>query len=760
MKLLSDIIPNHKHKIISEVTTLHIINTDTKMKKKLIKLMPKALSDDLTIAEVKLLDVAEREKALSYDYRIGDDEIDSLLNADSWDANRIIRAEFLNWVLISEEVSVVLKPRWFEIIGVKITGNIDLSFAHLPFPISLKQCWIVEKMSLKAATLEALSLRGSRTNSILADGITVNKGLQLSNGFHAEGTVRLAFATIYNELTCRNGTFESRDNIAIIADGIKVHGGVFFDIGFEAFGKVSLIGANIDGNIVFDDANINNSNGIALSADGLRTSGEVTLRRLKAFGEIRFAGATIGGNLSFIGASIENKNGIALSAGSLSLKGSLLLRESFIAKGDVDLARANIQGDLNCIKGSIESKTGLALSADGSTIKSAIFLKNFKAKGEVSFNHVEIGGVLDCSSSIFHNPKGRAICAEGLKIEGGVFFNDGFESYGEVRFTGAKIGMGFDCDGAIMVNEKGNSLYAYAITIANSMSMSNGFHSKGEVNLSSANINSDLHCIHATFNNAEGNSFQAERLKVHGVFMWLSNSTGVIDLFNACVGQLFDAEDFWPKKNNLLIDGFEYQSFTGDKTPKSAEKRLKWLRLQPDKPFKPQPYEQLARFLRGLGHEEDAKIVLIAKQNDLRKHGELSVIAKAFYAILNITVGYGLHPMRAISIGLCFILLGAGIFEYGNKIKVIQPSKERIYMDTIYKHTRQAPTTYPKFNSLFYSLDTFVPFVDLHQESYWLPDSSRLNGNWFRYYLWIHIISGWFFSTLAALAFTGLVKKE
>jgi hypothetical protein len=32
---------------------------------------------------------------------------------------------------------------------------------------------------------------------------------------------------------------------------------------------------------------------------------------------------------------------------------------------------------------------------------------------------------------------------------------------------------------------------------------------------------------------------------------------------------------------------------------------------------------------------------------------------------------------------------------------------------------------YPKFHALAYSLDVFVPVVDLHQAAYWLPDANE-----------------------------------
>jgi len=71
---------------------------------------------------------------------------------------------------------------------------------------------------------------------------------------------------------------------------------------------------------------------------------------------------------------------------------------------------------------------------------------------------------------------------------------------------------------------------------------------------------------------------------------------------------------------------------------------------------------------------------------------------------------------------------------------------------------------YPRFNAFVYSLDTFVPILDLHQESAWMPQPMRAEegswAGWARGYLWVHIIFGWIFTTLAVLGFTGLVKKD
>lgn len=49
------------------------------------------------------------------------------------------------------------------------------------------------------------------------------------------------------------------------------------------------------------------------------------------------------------------------------------------------------------------------------------------------------------------------------------------------------------------------------------------------------------------------------------------------------------------------------------------------------------------------------------------------------------------------------------------------PTKELVYISANHDIKCLKEVPYPEFNSFFYSLDTFLPIVDLHQESYWIP---------------------------------------
>ena len=60
----------------------------------------------------------------------------------------------------------------------------------------------------------------------------------------------------------------------------------------------------------------------------------------------------------------------------------------------------------------------------------------------------------------------------------------------------------------------------------------------------------------------------------------------------------------------------------------------------------------------------------------------------------------------------------------------------------------------PLFNPIVYSLDSFVPLIDLHQAKYWLPTGLLL-----RTYHWLHIIAGWALTSLLVVGMTRLVRK-
>jgi hypothetical protein len=67
---------------------------------------------------------------------------------------------------------------------------------------------------------------------------------------------------------------------------------------------------------------------------------------------------------------------------------------------------------------------------------------------------------------------------------------------------------------------------------------------------------------------------------------------------------------------------------------------------------------------------------------------------------------------------------------------------------------------YNAVGSKFTKRNAFVPFIDLKQKGYWIPDASTSYGNWVLLYLWLHIIAGWILTTLWVAGFSGLVRSR
>lgn len=307
---------------------------------------------------------------------------------------------------------------------------------------------------------------------------------------------------------------------------------------------------------------------------------------------------------------------------------------------------------------------------------------------------------------------------------------------------------------------------ADSVTVKGSLRI-NGIRSEGEFRLLGAIIKGQLTCIRAEFNNPKGYAFIAQDMTVERAFFFSPDSIeGVINLENAKVGNFEDdIESQKIKKGTLRLSGFEYGKLEKLGT---ADKRLEWIRLQysSDKEkekknvFHAQPYDQLAKAYKEIGYESDAKDVLIAKHDDMLKYGRLNCLTEIKHRFLGLTTAHGYKPQRAISLLIGLVMLSSFIFSDADNRKSMRPAKERVYMDEKYEKNGELPYDYPKFNSLVYAIDTALPFVDLHQEDYWLPDTNEAGLTRYSYWLWIHIALGWFFSLLGVSAVTGIIKKE
>ena len=147
-------------------------------------------------------------------------------------------------------------------------------------------------------------------------------------------------------------------------------------------------------------------------------------------------------------------------------------------------------------------------------------------------------------------------------------------------------------------------------------------------------------------------------------------------------------------------------------------------------------YGNLEAFFSRQGYREDADRAFIAGKSRERKeylHG-LSWLGSW---LLYLLVGYGRHPSNAGYLCVLFVALGCVLFA-PHKMEPQKPD--------------DAPRVYNRF---WYSLDLFLPFVDLQADDVWKPKTEQ---RLLRHYVRLHVMLGWILIPIVLAALTGLIK--
>jgi hypothetical protein len=400
----------------------------------------------------------------------------------------------------------------------------------------------------------------------------------------------------------------------------------------------------------------------------------------------------------------------------------------FHANGEIDIEGGKVDGDLSFGEGHFRHSkapfndlltgTNVAIDAGEVEVKHAVTMCcGFESDGEVNLNEATIGGDLQFGGGRFVNPNNIAIAASLARIGGSVLL--ALEPFGPFYSDGAVEFLGTHVAGVFLISRG---------TFSGKTSERHGLFATG--------------------------------VEVNGPFVWLKvdlENGATLDLNGASVTGLGDDERSWPQPGKLLIDGFTYKSFG---LVKDAPSRLRWVVLQPE--FHPQPYRQLAKVLRANGDDAGAVSVLIAEQDARYRNSYL--IRRIWAAFLKTTVGYGHEPLLTIIWAAIVVLFGWLMVTVGSRAGVMR----RTWPESI-PVSGEVPS-YERLHPLLYSLDVFLPFVNLHQEHYWWPDADaegdwsvfgqrlKISGRVLRYYFWLQIIAGWLLSAIFLAGVTGLIR--
>lgn len=442
-----------------------------------------------------------------------------------------------------------------------------------------------------------------------------------------------------------------------------------------------------------------------------------------------------------------------LQADRLEARGCLSLRAAIVT-GEIRLPGARIGGSIEADGVSIASPDGIALDADGLDTSGGILLRGANVRGGLNLSAVHLGGDLNAVGARLERP-------------GEVVLNgNGIVAAGDLALRGATI--------------------------------------VGETRLLGARFGGDIDCTSASLSQPGGYALRLNRTTVDGAFFLRQNASveGALDLTATTIGAIDDEPASWPKTGDLLLNRCRYGAFIGG--PADAESRLDWLARQTPERWKadfwPQPYEQLSNVLREMGHDEEARAVLITKERLQRKarrarakNPALRVVLAVMDAILAVTLRYGRQPLLALVWLMLFWAIGTGVFAIAYRGGAMKPnspvvlrSPEWTMCDLQRTETRFMPSagqdlsgraevgqnqltcfrnqpeaaSYPEFNALMYSMDVLLPVASIGQKEYWRPDSLKPNGAFTLNYYFFQSVIGWALSLLAVAGFSGLVKSQ
>ncbi len=159
---------------------------------------------------------------------------------------------------------------------------------------------------------------------------------------------------------------------------------------------------------------------------------------------------------------------------------------------------------------------------------------------------------------------------------------------------------------------------------------------------------------------------------------------GTLDLRHAAVTVLQDRSGGWPAA--IRLDGFTYATL---ESPLPAATRLGWLGRDSGG-YQPQPYEQLATVYRAMGHDAEARIVLLAKQR--RRRRTVSAPLRIWGYLQDWVVGYGYRPQRAALWLAVLLAVGTAAFAADHPAPLDGSQS-------------------PQFNPFLYTLDLLLPIA-------------------------------------------------
>ena len=441
------------------------------------------------------------------------------------------------------------------------------------------------------------------------------------------------------------------------------------------------------------------------------------------------------------------------------------------------------------------------LQADGLEVRGGISLVGATVSGAIAMPGCRLGASLRCDGATLVSTDGAALDADAI-VARSVLLR-GATVTGGISLFGARLGMDFNVSGSTLTQPEGIAINADGINVQGNVLFRTCVVT-GEIRMIGAHVAGDMDFTGSKLENPGKDALQVNRALIEGGFFLRQGASvsGTLDMTGASVGTFHDEVACWPGKGDILLNRCLYNAFIDESV--DAESRIEWLsRQSPERwgqDFWPQPYEQLATVFQGMGHDDDAREVLIAKERLQRRarrtRAENPVWRGLLWvkdAILAVTVRYGRQPLVAFVWLLFFWGLGVlvfgfaegrGAFKPASAVVIRSPEWTLCAIDTTQErflnasqqltrgraapgqsqlacfHQQHEAASYPRFNPWMYSLDILFPVLEIDQKLFWRPDQTKDWGGMAIIYFYIESVLGWALSLLALAGFSGLVKSK
>lgn len=668
-----------------------------------------------------------------------------------------IRSELIEILCCGSRSDWPVSPKGVRLSGGTIVGQLGLANRDLAGPLWLQDANISQGIRLANARTKTVDFSKSRIGGALsppdaetsialeANRVHVDGDLIL-DGAQVTGACQLERATITGQFVARGARFENSAADAISAKDCDCAG--FFLDNATVIGACDIARARIDGYFSANDATFEKATDTAIGASEC-CSAHFFLDGATVTGVFDIRGATVKGQFAAEGATFDYPRGIAIRASTAHI-GSWFMRprkdennngnnngQPTSVHGTINLVRAHIAHDLDFQNVQLKAGHHLAISARGIVVEGSVYLWR------------------------------------GSKVDGGIRFG-GAEIKGQLSLTDSSI------TSAMLARKR--SADPLPSLPADANDSDTVLWTSLALDLSEARV---------------GHLTMPDRLD--------NRPQGIIDLSRARIGTFTDFKAAWPPKvdrktracverpcdengrdaDHLVLDGFEYEHLDNPdglpfgETGAVAEARRDWLLGQSrDDVFerlKPQPWRQLGKILAKQGYEDDARKISIQRRLSQRHAKGMWLGARALNRALHWLADYGFNPWKTIGWSAGVI----GVFSllyWGVAAKYSDPKQPLAFNELVFVQTLAADfapgfqsnaeakqellKVYPRFDPLMYSLDVFLPLVDLGIEKYWRVNTGTRLGVALYYLSVLEGIIGAALLLLIVTGFTGLLTRD